>query len=262
MLQRLRADPRTRDIPVVIASADASPGRVDNSARKAHSPTSPSHSTRRSSSSSPPPSPNATGPTRRRLHGGPWNRTYHRRADISRRRPETATPGGGHGLGRRPRGTNGGRLVHTQPRTAPGRARRRGRPRRDRPLAHRPTRDRLQPAERALPHRRAPPPRRTPHPTRSCRIRAVADRISRRHPDHHGSTSVALRNCRRAQPLPEHVNAWIARLRRLSRDPASLDEPTPTIAATRAASKEAFRAALPPAALHDLDERINALFAR
>lgn len=60
----------------------------------------------------------------------------------------------------------------------------------------------------------------------------------------------------------EHVNAWIARLRRLSRDPASLDEPTPTIAATRAASKEAFRAALPPAALHDLDERINALFAR
>jgi len=28
VLQRLRADPRTRDIPVVIASADASPGRV------------------------------------------------------------------------------------------------------------------------------------------------------------------------------------------------------------------------------------------
>jgi CheY-like chemotaxis protein len=28
VLQRLRADPRTRDIPVVIASADATPGRV------------------------------------------------------------------------------------------------------------------------------------------------------------------------------------------------------------------------------------------
>jgi len=34
-----------------------------------------------------------------------------------------------------------------------------------------------------------------------------------------------------------------------------------TIAATRTASKTAFHAALPPAAFHNLDQRINALFA-
>jgi len=59
----------------------------------------------------------------------------------------------------------------------------------------------------------------------------------------------------------EHVNAWIARLRGLARDPANLDEPPPTIAATRTASKTAFHATLPPAAFHNLDQRINALFA-
>ena len=148
-----------------------------------------------------------------------------------------------------------------KPRTAPRRVRRRGRPRRDRPLAHHPTRDRRKPAQRALPHRRAPPPRRAPHPTRGGRIRAVADRNSRRHPDHHGSTPVAPRNRPRAQPLPRACQRLDRPSTRLARDPANLDEPPPTIAATRTASKTAFHAALPPAAFHNLDQRINALFA-
>ena len=84
---------------------------------------------------------------------------------------------------------------------------------------------------------------------------AGMETITVRLPWHHGI--IRARNRYR-----EHVSAWIARLRGLARDPARLDESPPTIAATRAASEEAFRAALPPAALYDLDERISALFAR
>lgn len=84
---------------------------------------------------------------------------------------------------------------------------------------------------------------------------AAMETVTVRLPWHHGI--IRARNRYR-----EHVSAWIARLRGLARDPARLDDSPPTIAATRAASEEAFRAALPPAALYDLDERISALFSR
>jgi len=129
VLQRLRADPRTRDIPVVIASADASPGRVrqlleegafayltkpldlheflDVVAAALASPT-------------------TIGPTRRRVHrGGPGGRTCHRVAFTSRRCPATATTDRSHGHGhcRRSGEARGGRLIPTQRRAARGRAR-------------------------------------------------------------------------------------------------------------------------------------------
>lgn len=58
----------------------------------------------------------------------------------------------------------------------------------------------------------------------------------------------------------EHTDAWIARLQRLTSDPSALPEPAPEIAATRSASEHAFRDALPPAALYELDDRVEALF--
>ena len=58
----------------------------------------------------------------------------------------------------------------------------------------------------------------------------------------------------------DHIEAWTARLRRVARDPSTLSEPTPEIAATRSASAQAFRAALPPVALYGLDDRVEAVF--
>lgn len=58
----------------------------------------------------------------------------------------------------------------------------------------------------------------------------------------------------------DYIEAWIAHLQRVARDPSTLSEPTPTIATTRSASERAFRHALPPAALHGLDDRVEALF--
>ncbi|HSK91930.1 MAG TPA: hypothetical protein VK875_11530 [Euzebyales bacterium] len=58
----------------------------------------------------------------------------------------------------------------------------------------------------------------------------------------------------------DHADAWIARLRQVARDPATLSEPAPGIAETRSASERAFRAAVPPVALYGLSDRVEALF--
>jgi hypothetical protein len=58
----------------------------------------------------------------------------------------------------------------------------------------------------------------------------------------------------------DHTDAWITRLQEVARDPSTLSESTPDIAATRSASEDAFRNALPPAALFGLDDRVEALF--
>ena len=58
----------------------------------------------------------------------------------------------------------------------------------------------------------------------------------------------------------DHIEAWLARLRRVARDPSTLSEPIADITATRSVSEQAFRAALPPVALSGLDDRVAALF--
>lgn len=58
----------------------------------------------------------------------------------------------------------------------------------------------------------------------------------------------------------DHTDAWITRLQEVARDPSTLSDPPPSISETRSASEDAFRNALPPAALFGLDDRVEALF--
>jgi hypothetical protein len=58
----------------------------------------------------------------------------------------------------------------------------------------------------------------------------------------------------------DHLEAWLARLRQVARDPSTVSEPMADITATRSASERAFRAALPPVALSRLDDRVAVLF--
>lgn len=59
----------------------------------------------------------------------------------------------------------------------------------------------------------------------------------------------------------EYIDAWIAHLERLAGDPASYEDPATQVAAARSATVRAFDEALPPMALFELGDRINALFA-
>lgn len=60
-----------------------------------------------------------------------------------------------------------------------------------------------------------------------------------------------------------HARRWAAYLSHVTEDPvAALDEPPPSLTASRAASEEAFASALPPFAGDELRRQVAALFER